>query len=90
MVKQERACAATGTAADVAGSATKGVGGMSVDGAALAGMTLVSQEDADEAALRARIAAKAAQQVAVKPRPKKPKPPDHHFGGVMIQGDMEF
>ncbi|MCC6999701.1 MAG: radical SAM protein [Deltaproteobacteria bacterium] len=90
VVKQKRACAATATAADVAGSATKGVGGMSVDGAALAGMTLVSQEDADEAALRARIAAKAAQQVAVKPRPKKPKPPDHHFGGVMIQGDMEF
>ena len=88
VVKQKRACAATAVSAEC-GSA-KDVGGMSVDSAALAGMTTVSQEDADEAALRARIAAKAAQQVAVKPRPKKPKPPDHHFGGVMIQGDMEF
>ncbi len=88
VVKQKRACAATAVSAEC--GTAKDVGGMSVDSAALAGMTTISQEDADEAALRARIAAKAAQQVAVKPRPKKPKPPDHHFGGVMIQGDMEF
>ncbi len=86
IVKQKRALAAT-VAATPGCDVAKDVGGMSVDSAALTGITQVSQEDADQAALRARIAAKAAQQVAVKPHVKKPVhvPMDDMIDGLMFE-----
>ena len=57
------------------------------DAAAQDGLTQVSQEEADAAALRARVAAKAAQQAAAKKLLQKPKivrPDDEHriLGGI--------
>lgn len=93
IVKQKRGLGGAATAAEggcVAGAdEIGGMSGMSRlgDGAAQDGLTQVSQEEADAAALRARVAAKAAQQSAVKKVVQKPKvvrPSDEHriMGGI--------
>jgi len=48
----------------------------------------LSQADKDAADLRARIAAKAAQNASQKKIVKKKKPPIVHHAGVMMMGDM--
>ncbi|MCC6999699.1 MAG: radical SAM protein [Deltaproteobacteria bacterium] len=92
IVKQKRGLAGAATAADTGCAAASELGGMSGmsrlgDADAQQGLTQVSQEDADAAALRARVAAKAAQQAAARkalPKPRVVRPDDEHriMGGI--------
>ncbi len=94
IVKQKRGLGGAATAVDTGCTAPGAgeVGGMSGmsrldDAAAHDGLTQVSQEEADAAALRARVAAKAAQQSGIKKVVAKPRivrPDDEHriLGGI--------